>query len=842
MSKNTSKNQPARNQSTSSPVASTVPPTAVVHKNLDDRLQGSTGLGIFSAIMSLLILLVFREHLFGTNVYLFKDIGSDTINIMYPSFYHIADLLSQDGIPGWSFSQGMGQNMYPNSLSDPFSWLLYLIGSGNIAHGIVWVEILKLVMTGIVFFTYLRTISISPTISIVCGLLYTFSGFAIIGSGWYVFSTNSFHLALLLLGFERLYQRNSAWTFMLAWFFIASHNFVLIYLSGGFFAIYALLRYFSDNEFNIKQFGNLFAKVVGYGCVGLAISAVFSIPSLMEMLDSPRVGGEASLSGKLSGSSMFGFADGQYYATLVMRTFSNDLLGTGSEFAGWQNYLEAPMNYCGVICLLLAPQVFATLNKKQKVIFGIAIGFYLLANIMPYFRYAFWLFTGDYFRNLSNYTAFFLVFYTAKALSAINTQTVKPNWILMGGTLIFLLILLNYPYASNLMNNGKVVNVNWQDNVNAGMKSVVVFLLFSFMGLTFLLSKLSTRYIAQIALISVVFLELFYMSNHVVNARSVVSSKEMSEKIGYNDYSKDAANYLKTIDKDFFRIHKNYTSSLAIHGSINDAKVQNFYGTSSYHSFNQSNYIKFLSAMGVVNPKEETETRWAPGLRGEFLLQILCASKYWFFKGDWKQDPYLANTHELVGTSGDVNILKSKLALPLGFLYDKYISESAFSKLDKVKKQIAMLRAVMVSDEKIASLTLTGGLEPLNIDSIPPQEQYSFEKLAVDTDMRKKNVVAWSLFSNNLLKGNVVSPTSKTILFLSIPFDKGWSAKIDHKDTPIHIVDGGLMGIPIEAGAHEIELSFTPPLRKTGMYISIFGVLAFLGIVASSMFVKRATI
>ena len=45
-------------------------------------------------------------------------------------------------------------------------------------------------------------------------------------------------------------------------------------------------------------------------------------------------------------------------AAAILRQFSNDMAGTGSHFLGWQNYLEAPSSYCGLICLLLTPQVF----------------------------------------------------------------------------------------------------------------------------------------------------------------------------------------------------------------------------------------------------------------------------------------------------------------------------------------------------------------------------------------------------------------------------------------------------------------------------------------------------
>lgn len=850
MSKQNPKNQPPKK--TASPIVAK--PTAsltapVPYKSLDDQLGGNIATLVFAGLLAFLCVLVFREYLFGTNVYIFKDIGSDTLNGMYPSYYHISDLMRQDGLPGWSFAQGMGQNSYPNSFNDPFVWLLYMIGADNMAYGIVWVEVLKLFLGGLFFFLYLRSMAISPTAAIVAGLMYAFTGFAIVGSGWYLYSTNSFHAAFLLFAFERLYQRNSWWPFALAWAIITAYSVFYLYLFGSFMAIYALMRYFSEEEeFNAQKFGGLFLKMAVLGVVGLMVGAAQALPIGLEMMESPRVGGEASLSGKLSNSPMFGFGDGNYYATLAMRTFSNDLMGNGEfiekaggvkelSFKGWQNFLEAPLNYCGLLSLLLAPQVFVTLRKRQRLVYGIVLGFYLILQIMPWFRYAFWLFAGDYFRNLSHFTSIFLIIYTAKALSAFNLLSAKPNWLILGGTFALWMLLLYYPYASDVMGaGGKPVTVEWQEFVDKSMQTTVAVFMVALLGLVFMVTQPALRYFGQIGLVGLVFIELFYISNPTVNARKPVTAKEMTEKVGYNDYSRDAAKYLSDTDKDFYRVTKNYSSSPAMHGSINDGKIQRYFGSSSYHSFNQPNYIKFQAAVGVVDPKVETDTRWAPGLRTEPLLQILCANKYWFFKGDWKQDPYLANTHELVGTSGDVNILKSKLALPLGVLYDKYIPESSFKNLDKVRKEIGLLRAVMLADDKVG--TMGAGLQALQVDSIPPQEQYSFDRLAADANTRKQNTVQWATISNNLLKGSINAP-AKSILFLSIPFDKGWAATINGKLTEIHIVDGGLMGIPVEAGKNDLELSYTVPLKKTGFLISIVGIIAFIGTVLLPRFLGK---
>ena len=72
---------------------------------------------------------------------------------------------------------------------------------------------------------------------------------------------------------------------------------------------------------------------------------------------------------------MFHLSSKVEMGTYVMRAFSSDILGSGINFKGTGNFLEAPMFYCGIPCLLLFSQYFQFLNKKKK---RVAIAFLVL--------------------------------------------------------------------------------------------------------------------------------------------------------------------------------------------------------------------------------------------------------------------------------------------------------------------------------------------------------------------------------------------------------------------------------------------------------------------------------
>ena len=158
-------------------------------------------------VASAMLAVVFGKYLFGNRLYLFDDSGTDTINIFYPSLKHVADYLRETGMPGWSFMQGIGQNIFPYSLSDPFNYPLYFAGGDRLASWIAWVECFKILLGGFFFQRYLRLMRLDGYVSVLGGLFFAFSGLAIIGSTWYVFSSNLVHAAFLLLAFEMFFQK-----------------------------------------------------------------------------------------------------------------------------------------------------------------------------------------------------------------------------------------------------------------------------------------------------------------------------------------------------------------------------------------------------------------------------------------------------------------------------------------------------------------------------------------------------------------------------------------------------------------------------------------------------------
>jgi uncharacterized membrane protein YfhO len=866
----------------------------------------------FWSLFALIIfigIIAFRKYLTGEYLFFFKDIGSDSINQNYPGLVHKVTLLQESFFSKWSFYKGIGDSWVGNVTVEPYGLFrnieelicVKLSGVNSFVNGrFLRIFIYNFLLSGIIFYFYLQSLSINKFSSVIGALLITFSGYMVVGSGW-DFASHVFKAVFLLFAFEQLYIKKRWYFFPFAIIWLSSNPFTL-YLYSFFLLIYSIFRYFSENNKKIKGYLQIIGKMILLGFVGIMMNFTELLKAFMKMYYSPRVAGDASYS-KILSSGQEITEHGNLAGTTILRFFSNDILGTGTNFKGWSNYLEAPLFYIGLLSLLLFPQIFIYLNKRKKIIFGTFLGFWLLTIVFPYLRYSMLAFTGDYFRyGFDFFIPFVILFYAVYALNELD-KTLKINLPLLFGTFLLLLIVLFFPF--------KLISSNI---INQDVRRIVVVLLILYSGLLILMSKSEYKSISKIAILSLVVLELSYFSFKSYEERVPVTKNEFDKNMaGYNDGTIKAVEYIKQNDRsEFFRTTKDYQSGVAMHGSLNDAMAQGYYGTAQYSSFTQINYVRFLEETGIIPKGDEASTRWITGLRNYPLLLSFANVKYQLSKSE--NPEFTRFGFNLVNKTGDISILKNNYYLPFGYTYNKYINFDDFEHLKKYKitqfsiqnitlelqrlvpqnkvneliqsvqpivnKEFdsdssfyAALKNVLLPEDfqerkftfirhstqnfrnQVALLTCfvneegenfidTSDLMKLNIKdtSVFVDAQYfNFDIYQKLINELKTDTFVFETFSQSRITGNI-KISKPEMVFFTIPYDKSWKIKVNGKEEDLKRVNIGFSGIKLNKGNYKIELYYEPDFLKPSIIITIISNLIFWGFLVFYLIRKRRKI
>lgn len=782
----------------------------------DDFFNKINRFYLFLPLVLLIHLFVFKDYIFLDKLLIYLDAGSDAYNQFYPGFVHAVRYIRTDGFPTWSFHSGMGQSVFPGGITSPFFWILNLFGPDHLAYGIVFVEIIKSTITGILFYFFLKILNLSKFTCIAGGIMASFLGYLILGcSGWYGHSTNVVYFALMLYSFEIFYKKGNWFLFPIAIFYISGNPFRL-YLYSVFLLTYALFRILSDNTLSLKESFFFLLKLAGFGAIGIGCSTVFTYNSLIGMINSPRVTGDVSAANSLMSISVFETVDLREAVTSLMRFFSNDLMGTGNNFSGWNNYLEAPDFYSGLLPLLLFPQVFILSNRRKKIVFTCFFFFWMIPLIFPFFRFSLYAFMGNYYKHgLSLFIPIIFLIFGLHGLEHIQKKNTTNN-VVLAITLVLLLAVLYFPFFSSTPLADK-------EMINNSLRLIISCFLLVYAGLLYFLKNDRLKNLVKLMLLIILCIEAGYLSSITINNRNTVTREQFESKVGYNDYTVEGVAYIKSVDSGFYRINKDYPSSLGEFDSINDAKVHGYFGTPSYSSFNKQEYIEFLKAVEIIEKGKEVKTRWAIGLLQRPLLQAISSVKYNLVKPEdfSKKDSFYKLTYEPITQFGDVMVMKNKYALPLGFTYDMFLKRKDFDQLSKTQKDMAMFIACVTDKDLV-------GLDKIKSNKIKNLlKNFTLKTFSKIVEQKRTGSMELTYFSQKNIKGEI-SLEKKKLLFFSIPFDKGWKAFDNGQPVPVIQTNIGFSGIMLDKGSHRIELNYLPEYIKTALCISIISLIIYI--------------
>lgn len=95
-------------------------------------------------------------------------------------------------------------------------------------------------------------------------------------------------------------------------------------------------------------------------------------------------------------------------------------------------------------------------------------------------------------------------------------------------------------------------------------------------------------------------------------------------------------------------------------------------------------------------------------------------------------------------------------------------------------------------------------------------------------DFQRENGLKLTQFSSTFFSGTFNAKEETPYLLLSLPYDEGWSAKLDGKDVSTISVLDSLTAIPVTPGEHTLEMKFHTPLLMPGISLTIAGFILLI--------------
>ncbi|WP_238858722.1 YfhO family protein [Clostridium sp. YIM B02569] len=859
---------------------------------------------IYSLVFFIITAIVFAKFIFGNNLLIYTDTGSDTYYVYWPFYKFILQSIKEGTFSLWSFHMGIGTNIFSltDLMFDPFNIILIIFPIKMIPYGIVLLMIIKLYISGLIFYLYLNMIGINVKVTILGSLIWAFNGYIVLWGQHYMFATEVVLFTIIIYGLEMFFRNGKKGIFIAGLTLLLINSAYMSYAVSIYIFIYSTIRFLIFKKFKLIKFLKYSCKVVVVYLISIGISAIVFIPSCYLILSSPRVSSNSKVPDL--------FQNYFNMASTLTRLFSNNLMGT-TNYIGYWNYYEDMILSSAILMILLIPQLFIIFKEKRKVI-SLIIILVILSISSPIVSYGFNGFSTVAYRwsYLIIFTIVLGGIFTLNKI--IDNKNINKNLLL--GTMISLIIVLVISVCCVLVSTNKQINPINLYRILIQCAFIISIIVLSFLMLIFYTKKKKKQYIYILFVITL--LDLTSNSYIALNMRNTLNTSYMNENSGYFDNSNKAIELINRLNSGFYRVDKQYDSVF-----LNDSVYQNYYGITAYNSLNSTGYLQFAKQYDDFFQN----TSQIDNFQGDKRLISFLGVKYILDKGNKSDD-----TYSYVDTVNDINIYENKEAFPLGFTYDNYILDKDFQKLSVGKKAETILNSVVIdqdveflnkakaikskmidynnlefkdliidkNDKNLISYTSKNSdsciIIPLNekcnsdillefnlksnvdmtgkvyystndtfdenrcnvLNISHKKEKYSIPidcknvkniKIVIGNKDKKvdlqniqlyeredmsKSILNKDLFNiDKFTESNIVGKIStdkKKILTWTIPYDKGWKVKVDGAETNTLNVNEGMLGIQLESGQHDIELSYTPQGVVIGGFISIVTIMFIL--------------
>ncbi len=851
---------------------------------------------ILTAILLLFIFLIKSIYPFGHNTVMWADM----YQINTPMYYYFYDIFYNHASLFYNFKSGLGMNFYGVFfffLASPFSFIVLLFQRSDILYSMSILLLIKMMFIAFTSFLFFHKYFNKSHLfyKVIFSVLYAFSGYVLILYTNIMWLDPVYLFPLLLISLKNLYDNDK----IIGYILVLTTNIIMcFYISYMviffiFFSSVPYLCFYVDKKYRGKKILLLGISTI----TSLLLSAIVIIPSFLQISNSSRIGG--SLIQKLMTPSTFildkisfFLMNGIVYAliillfkkikkdkhvkflgsilllTMIQVLFDsvNKLWHTGSYSFFPLRYGFIPLFFLMILGMYIISHYEIASKKmtnKYKVYLGILISLIIGLFFIFYKRITAVLVMMNFLKSPLDGIIVFLIlvlflilFVLCYLLILKNTKNLRNKFILLSFILFLELIINSCFYIGigpiEMKNEYKQINAinNLLKDTNKTQyrakdllfdsNDSLIYDMFSNGHFTSLTDKQHMDLVKELGYSS-------YWMRSSDTGGTIFTDSLLSQKYVLVNHPLDQELYtlIKQVDANTFVYEANDTLPLGFLMSqqipnleatqvfdVQNEIYQDLMNTNQsliqvYNQFDLTN-LKLTSTGGLLNLEKvnTNEDAYASITINATDNEILYLDILRSVDNTVNQRIFKSFKLFLDGKPFDTSIPSDQYVL----FHKKQLDENIFPQQlsngllelgrfsHPVTIKIEVLKNVTLSDFSIGALNISSFQSFVN----------TYEQHPVEIKM-----------NGNTLSANINSTSDDKMLFLSIPYDKEWHLTINGVKQPVSKVMGDFMGIKLHEGNNTIQMTYTPHGIKTGLFVSLFTLIALL---LSLIFYKKMRI
>lgn len=796
----------------------------------------------------------------GENMYL----RSDMYHQYAPFYKELYRKLTTGGSLEFSWNIGMGVNftaVYAYYLASPINLLLGLLPDGYIIHAMDFLIVFKTALAGLTCAYYLskRFNTKSAAVGAV-SVFYALSSYMAAFSWNIMWLDCIILLPLIALGLERLVREGKYKLYTIALGLAIFSNYYIAIMICIFAVIYFFVLLFTDTQertftYRLKRlfcFG-LFSAIAG------GIGAVMFIPELY------------ALGYTVSGDFSFPELWSNYFSILDM--LSRSLISVPVSIFSAHD----PNLYCTVAVFILVPlyMMCSKIPLRERVGNMVMVGIFLVSfntNIPNYIWHGFH-FPNSLPARESFIYIFLLVVMCYGAISHLKDFTRKQLFGAFGGA-VGVILLIEELY------------------VDAEYPFDIVYISLAFLAFYMILicaytgGRMKKNFIVYLLFV-VCIAEATINSDHEESYKTTSYTAYVNDNEAIEELLSDTAKK----DTSFYRTEK------LTRRTKNDAAWNDYHGVSIFSSMTNGSFTEYLGALGfekstnaysyygntpftsaLLSVKYVLSNEFMPNdelytledfreNRQRYLYQVNHCLPLGFmlpkdFNDSWEMmgnNPFALQNSFAELATGYKDMFSYIPASSTGTTCSFTVTEDSdvYVYVTTYVDQISF-SARAASGESVAADTFSGlnhrqichfGRMPAgttvtvttsDTDVVSLQlYAYDFNSEVFDNVYDSLNSQGFNVseYTDTTVTGTVTSEKDGD-MYLSIVYDRGWSAYVDGEEVPISSLKGALVTVPVPAGTHTIELKYRTSGLLQGAILSILCIALLVLII---VFEKRLT-